>query len=447
MSNPRHLAAGDLRSRVAPASVLALIALFPSGLIQAPVLAQTVCISPSFGLGRRNPDRTNCAGATTSQQIYWVPGIRVMSSGLLRSCNATGDVFAALSTSANPAIVNLLNLDPSRKASVTGNGNANVLVGSPGTSDRLEGGGGLDTYVVGGLDATIVVAAPDSKSVYSTSAENDIIAFGASQEYIYINTPKGNQNNPGPINTPPSSGLFSVTPGGAAAVPADKRSAALSLSPCLAASPQVETQQPEGLMPPLLAWLPGSSPSHQGGLLSQVSPVLDPERERCATGICAGNDSPPRPNRVEPKGFPGAPSLLGFGLAPGNADRIFVPARGFSFQGIPIDRLIKPGQAIKVLVVNEERFNPGGVISPGRLKALLANARGLENVRSDEAPLVYFRQNGLLVFSQNAQPLGSRQNPGRVLAQLLDAQGRPLPLSPSQGQRFYDAKFLQFLSR
>jgi hypothetical protein len=109
--------------------------------------------------------------------------------------------------------------------------------------------------------------------------------------------------------------------------------------------------------------------------------------------------------------------------------------------------LIKPGQAIKVLVVNDVNFKPGGVISPGRLKALLANARGLENVRSDEAPLVYFRQNGLLVFSQNAQPLGSRQNPGRVLAQLLDAQGRPLPLSPSQGQRFYDAKFLQFLSR
>jgi hypothetical protein len=96
-------------------------------------------------------------------------------------------------------------------------------------------------------------------------------------------------------------------------------------------------------------------------------------------------------------------------------------------------------------MVNDVSFRPGGVISPRRLNALLANARGLENVRSAEAPLVYFRQNGLLVFSQNSQPLGSRENPGRVLAQLLDAQGRPLPLSPSPGQRYYNATFLQFL--
>jgi hypothetical protein len=444
MSNHRHLAPGDLPFRVVPASVLALIALFPSGLIQAPVLAQTVCMSPSFGqLPRNNPDRPNCAGATTSQQIYWVPGISKISG--LGTCVLTGDVSAALSTNPNPAIVNLLNLEPSRIASVTGNGNANVLVGSPSTSDRLIGGGGLDTYVVGGLDATIVVAASDSRFVYSTSAENDIITFGASQEYIYINTPTGNQDNPGPLDTPPASGLGSVTPGGASKVSRTTRAKAQALSPCLAATPRVEPPLVEGLNPPLLAWLPSASPSDQGGLLSQVSPGRDPGLERCATGVCAGNGTPSSPNAVDPKGFPGAPSLVGFGLAPGHADRIFVPARGFSFQGIPINRFIRPGQPIKVLVVNDVSFRPGGVISPRRLNALLANARGLENVRSAEAPLVYFRQNGLLVFSQNSQPLGSRENPGRVLAQLLDAQGRPLPLSPSPGQRYYNATFLQFL--
>ena len=145
------------------------------------------------------------------------------------------------------------------------------------------------------------------------------------------------------------------------------------------------------------------------------------------------------------KGFPGAPTLVGFGLEPGNADRMFVPARGFSFQGIPINRFIKPGQPIPLLVVDEVSINPGGVVSPERLKALLANAKGLAKVRSDEAPLVYFRRDGLLLFSQNAKPLGSRENPGRVLAQLLDGKGRPLPLAPSPGQSFYNATFLEFL--
>ena len=400
-------------------------------------------MSPSFGVGRTNPDRFNCVAASTQQQIYWVPGIGKLSSS--GTCGPTGDVYAALSTNPNPAIVNLLNLDLSRKASVTGNGNANVLVGSPNTSDRLTGGGGLDTYVVGGLDATIVVAMPDSKFVYSTSAENDFITFGASQEYIYINTPTGSQDNPGTLDTPPSSGLGSVTPGGASNVSRIMRAKAQALSPCLAATPQVETLQPEGLTPPLLAWLPRSAPSDQAGLFSQVSPGRDHGQDRCATGNCTGNESPARPGGVVSKGFPGAPTLVGFGLEPGNADRIFVPARGFSFQGIPIDRYLQPGQPIKVLVVNEVSFQSGGVISPGRLQALLANARGLANVRSDEAPLVYFRQNGLLVFSQNAQPLGSRENPGRLLAQLLDGQGRPLRLLPSPGQRFFNASFLQFL--
>jgi hypothetical protein len=434
-----------LPSRLALASVPALLALFPFGLLPDPVLAQSiVCKSPSFGQGRGNPDFRNCAGATGEQQIYWVPGIRKKKSGTSK-CVSTGNVYAALLTNPNPTIVNLLNLVPTRRASVTGNGNANVLVGSPGTSDRLSGGGGYDTYIVGGLDATIVVAPDDIPTTYGTSSENDIITFGASQEYIYINTPSGDQNNPGPVATPPSSGLGTVTPGGAAGVPGVQRNQAQSKTTCLATVPPGSKQWPEGLKPLLLAWLPSTSPSDNGGLLSQLAPTLDPGQGGRPMGSDPDNQYPIRRGDVVGKGFPGAPTLVGFGLEPENADRIFVPARDFSFQGIPINRFIKPGQPIPLLVVDEVSINPGGVVSPERIKALLANAKGLAKVRSDEAPLVYFRRDGLLVFSQNAQPLGSRENPGRVLAQLLDGKGRPLPLAPSPGQRFYEATFLEFL--
>jgi hypothetical protein len=59
--------------------------------------------------------------------------------------------------------------------------------------------------------------------------------------------------------------------------------------------------------------------------------------------------------------------------------------------------------------------------------------------------LIYFPNQGLLVFSNNQYPLGSRRNPGRILARLLDRNGSPLKAPVEPGQVF-PAKFVRFMA-
>jgi hypothetical protein len=135
---------------------------------------------------------------------------------------------------------------------------------------------------------------------------------------------------------------------------------------------------------------------------------------------------------------------VGFGLTAGNRDLIILPPADFRFEGQPILEAFPPGKPIPVLVVDRGRFLPPQVVSPEIQKQLQSQSRGLATVSSSVAPLVYFRQSGLLVFSQNSQPLGSSGNPGVVIAVLLDRQGRPLVLPASGEPTLYPARFLSF---
>ena len=164
----------------------------------------------------------------------------------------------------------------------------------------------------------------------------------------------------------------------------------------------------------------------------------------CRLAICGGEGQGTPNARLDRDAFPGAPSLVGFSLNPARADRLFLPAKDFTFQGRPINDYLSNQKSLKVLIVNRAIFAPPQVVSPTRLRLLQATSRGLANVRSDEAPLIYFRPNGLLVFSQNSEPLGSRSNPGVVIAVLLDRQGRPLVLPGSGEPPLYPSRFLSF---
>jgi hypothetical protein len=120
--------------------------------------------------------------------------------------------------------------------------------------------------------------------------------------------------------------------------------------------------------------------------------------------------------------------------------RILLPADQYLFKG----KSLHQEQAILVLVVEGVQLPPSRPVTAQQLKTLLADAKGLSKVASPVAPLVYFTQNGLLVFSQNAEPLGSRRNPGRVIARLLARDGQPVVLRQQPGQPFALAKFVRF---
>ena len=72
-----------------------------------------------------------------------------------------------------------------------------------------------------------------------------------------------------------------------------------------------------------------------------------------------------------------------------------------------------------------------------------------KKVPTDKYAFFYFTKSGLLVFSQNAKPLASSLNPGRVIAQLLnqDCQPTKLPTSAKSTNTkdpVYEARFLSF---
>jgi hypothetical protein len=441
------------QSHFARTATLALTSLISTLPAQLPIQAQTalaneICISPGFGFvgGRtRTSDYALCDGAPNTPgqtELFWVPTLQ------RRSCSATTDLSATL-TNNNIRMVNLLNIHPGRLLTFTGTGQGDVLVGSPGTSDRLVGGGGNDTYVVGGREASLIIGPNDTVFPVSSVTEVDRIKLGASAENIYINPGPGGQANPGTLTTPiPGSPAVSFTPRGASAIPPAMRPTARD---CLASIPQPQHLALASSFP-LLAWLPReagtSSDQAPPALFAQSTSPPSPGSKAysgCRLVMCAGEGDGSPNARLYRDAFPGAPTLEEFSLDAARADRVFIPDRDFTFQGQPINDYLRAHKSLKVLVVHRVAFAPPLVVSPARLQALREQSKGLAHVRSDEAPLIYFRQNGLLVFSRNGKPLGSKANPGQIIAQLLDKRGRPLALPLAADQRYYEATFLEFL--
>jgi len=395
-----------------------------------------ICTSPKFGGSSRNPtaEYSKCAGAPSAAlaeglsqtELFWVP-TTLKQDQATKLCSPSGPLSATLPRGIK--IFTLINIDPTRQLTARGTGNADVLVGSAGSSDNLIGSGGLDTYVVGGLQATLTVRAPDVAFPSSTVQEQDDLTLGGSTEYIHINPGIGGQNEPGSIQTPLST-TPSITPRGGSAVPIAKRPAASGS--CQAFQPRwgefklaFNTQ---------IASLASAAAERSRTLLAQpLQPHLRPS-----------NPEDFQTNNSSNQGNPGAPTLRGFSITTPQADQIFVPAQNLLFEGKPINEAFPPGTPIPVLVVaGGVRFGPAKVLSQENLNSIQRRSQGLLNVRSQGIPLVYFRQNGLLVISQSNAPLGSSGNPGVVVAQLLDKNNKPLNL-PLTNDGIYLSRFLTF---
>lgn len=417
-----------------------------------------ICTSPSFG-GKPSdllPDRNKCADAPaaavaaglTQTEIFWVPTAQLQNTNPPKTCSSPTLLTAKVPRGIKTFI--MVNILPtSRQLQVTGTGNADVLIGSAGSSDKLKGGGGLDTYVVGGLQASLTVQAPDRVFPSSPVLEQDDLTFGGSTEFIHIK-PGDGQSNPGEIQTPLSS-TPTITPRGGSAVPASRRPSATSCQASLSPWKNFNLAYNTSLarLPTLF---PGERSDIPASLLAQpLQPVLDTRNpvngswgNRCNTPNCSINPDDFRADVRDSQGFPGAPTLRGFNIESPDADQIFVPSRNLVFQGKPINVAFPPGKKIPVLVVQDGvRFGPARLLKQSQISQLQRQSRGLLTVKNKDIPLVYFRANGLLVISQSNAPLGTSKNPGVVVARLLDNTNRPLDL-PVRNDGIYVSRFLTF---
>ncbi len=331
-------------------------------------------------------------GATRT--TFWVP--RCTSGPLRARVTTPGITFV------------LLNTDATRMLAVNGHATgADILVGSPNTSDVLSGLRGSNTYVVGGSSGYLLGSGDRAFTVHTSSESDWVNLTSPAAEYIYINA--AGQGDPGLITTATSTST-------AVPVRGSNELASFAFGPCPAVSSML-------MAPAAVAPAPRRPPS---GV---------PTRPPSADVQLAGQASWRSP-------FPGAPTLRGFSVGPNSQQRILLSADQFRFLG---DSLAgRP--TIPVHVVDGVPISPSRLVTPQQRSQLQAEAKGLRKVASPVAPLVYFSRNGLLVFSQNAEPLGSSRNPGRVIARLLDRDGSPVVLRKPQGQPFYSAKFVQFTS-
>jgi hypothetical protein len=340
----------------------------------------------------RDADWT-CASPGPTRTIFWVP--RCTPGNLSARVPAPGLTFV------------LLNTDRTRMLSAFGHATgADILVGSPSTSDVLAGQGGSNTYVMGGLNG-FLLGINDRAFIVSTSSESDWADLTTrAAEYVYINAT--GQGGPSSIPT-------AASPGVNVNVRGSNELSSFPFARCESVGLKLLAAPRDGE--------PGRQPSPVAG----------------ATADCRDCPLPGKPERRTP--FPGAPTLRGFVIGPASEHRILLPANDFLFLG----RSLQGRKEIPMLLVDEVRFSPTqGVVGREQYEGLRRRAKGLGKLASKEAPLVYFRQNGLLVFSQNGEPLGSTANPGLVIARLLDRNGRPLQIQASGNPRLFQARFLSF---
>jgi hypothetical protein len=323
--------------------------------------------------------------------LFWAPCGSGPLSLNLHPTDQSGITIAVLNTGS----------DPLRRLTVNGTNKHDILVGGPGTSETLRGSNGANTYVVGGSNS-YALATGDRIFAVATSSETDSVRLtSALPDFIHINTAA--QANPGSI-------LTAASPSTAVPVRGSGELSASGLPPC-----------------PMALRLPSTLSGAERAQLAQGNtavPCLP-----CLNGV-----------RAEARPFPGVTDIIGLDLDKRRGDRLILPAEGYLFQG----KSLAGEKRIPILVVDRMPVGPGRVVSEEEFQRLRLQAKGLRDLRSDSVPLLYFRQSGLLLFSQNGDPLGSSSNPGRVIARLLDGNGRPLKLPPS-ADRIYQAGFLSFV--
>jgi hypothetical protein len=369
-----------------------------------------------------------------------------------------------------PNRFSLANEKPGRTLQVLGRNNKDVMVGSPGDADILDGsGGGGDTFVVGNGNTGLIQnsgAGDNVLQVVSTSNEADavILTTGASpiSEYIYISTAR--EITPGTVSLSASPGYaMSVALWGAGQIriiansipPSPTNCISGALLPLALTNPLVQGTMIAMAGSPMAGVMLPQITRQATRFVSQTN-LFSPDLRTAPAGIdinrlkpcrtfdaCVGSAIPP---------FQGVPIVKGIQINGPSSDQLILQADDYpgalpAGQRPKLEQQLKRNPRVPIRIVRDVKVaasatapTPGMAIQrPGLTEGL---ARDQAPTR--QFPFFYFPSNGLLVYSRNEKPLGSSGNPGRIVAQLLDSTGRPVNLPTEGASPVHVASFLAF---
>ncbi|MEB3167301.1 MAG: hypothetical protein VKK97_01060 [Synechococcaceae cyanobacterium] len=425
MTNLRSLI-GKHQRKLVGLSVLGLLISAPAQPLAAQVTPAQICDKRTFFGAPQGCSPSDVA------KIFWVP-----------PCGGTSPVTGRARIPSNPSdysVSILYNRSPAtRRLTLNGTASRDIVIGSPGSSDTINGGDdGDNAFMVGG--GTSILSADGSSVTPDGSTEIDVLNLRAGA-IDFVNIKPAGQSNPVSILVPQRvggvlardrSGRLLGTPMAvsgsgaitAASAPADVTRMTTTCS--TAARPSNPSSQSIAMVPGLgQSNLPlGMGDSRFPILLAQPSePVVEEE--------------PITPS------FPGVPVVQGFTL---NGRDILV----LSADDFPIDLNAYPdlnqSQWPAPLQPDSRRSSHSSrELTPARRYRIFkcGECDSLKpQISKQETPFLYNNKNGLLVFSRNKAPLGSKGNPGLVVAQLLDKSGLPLKLKGSGRLRPFPARFL-----
>lgn len=417
------------------------------------------------------------AGLTAPQRFFWVPpalcppvnpytrATLIPSNGSHGSDPRTPNKFA------------LFNRYLPRVLQANGTLNKDVFVGTENVRDILDGSsGGGDTFIVGSGTSAIsfdfatgdrysleTLPAGESDDVYLTAGPSN------QPEYIYIYTPlersggrvglaprrntaTGAYDNPYPLETLVY-GAQAIPPGLLSGGTCDPLASLTSITSSLIAMVNPGVGSILKIAPfvsyPSIHLVPTRAIAHTQANLTSGGSDFPPYKKPPET--------PPLALLHNKPGIPGIPRILNLSTERGSSDLLILPAELFnnSLLGVgtlndsksDVSRYMRPAYPISVL--SDFRMASSAMAGVARIGKSRMQSHGqsytpLEKIRTDKYPLFYFSDSGLLVFSSNDRPLGSKENPGRVIAQLLDGQGQPLVLPVKGPEPVFNAEFLAF---
>jgi hypothetical protein len=445
---------------------IALIFCVPATAQTFPLKDQNICKKES-----------SCdSGITASRRFFWVPPASCPS---VNPYTRPTLIPANGSHNSQPRVPNkftLFNRYSPRVLQANGTLYKDVFVGTENVRDILDGSsGGGDTFIVGsGTSAISFDFATGDRYSWETppAGESDDVYLTAGvsnqPEYIYIYTPlersggrvglaprrtgTGTYDNPYPLETIVY-GAQEIPPGLLGGGFCDPVASLTSITSSLIA-----------MVNPGFGSLLKIAP-----FVSYPSIHLVPSRAKAhpqADLTSGGSDFPPykKPSEAPPltllhnmPGIPGIPRILNLSTEEGSSDLLILPTELFNNSVLGVGELkdsrsdrgryMRPTYPISVL--GDFRMVASAKSGFARtdkshMQRYSQSAASLEKIRTDRYPLFYFSDSGLLVFSSNDRPLGSKENPGRVIAQLLDGKGQPLVLPVKGPEPVFNAEFLAF---
>lgn len=369
-----------------------------------------------------------------SPVFYWVPPLK---------CNIPPVPMVGMRPQPEPSITvprngppNRLNVwnrtyqNVTRRVKVTTNPQQDIVVGSPNSNEIFSGSAGQDVFVVGNGYVRTNFQSIDGEFLgpYGSPEIDQVnLATGTTIDHIYVSTVWEEQGFTGmdfPGEETPQVGDGRLSVNGrnifnGIQLPQPPANGCLYGQRAGLYGPSLAPFASLGL--PAIHYLLSFIHAVPGSLHASwdaLSNLLRPFKPTPTKGYPSGVQS-----------FPGVPRIANLQAQAPNNDIIYVPREEY-------EKEISSPSSIYVVKTSAKLVSKDQCQESVKRNCASVDGNGLtlEQAPTNKYSLFYLQQFGLLVFSFNEKPLGSRANPGRIIAQVVDNAGMPLILRGVQGQ-------------